>query len=88
VKIWFSPKATSLEKGFLELARTVRDQGRTVRVSSPRQIAIDLVVGLSDVSVEMLEPTIERVTDRPGSSHGSSASAHNRQIGHNGYMGG
>jgi hypothetical protein len=47
VKTWFSPKITSWAKGIIELARTVRDQGRTVRVVWPRQIAVDL----SDVSV-------------------------------------
>jgi hypothetical protein len=55
----------------LELVRTVRDQGWTVRVVSSRQIAIDL----SDVSVEDVRIDRWRVADRPGPSRGPSASA-------------
>jgi hypothetical protein len=57
-------------------------------VMSPRQIAIDIAVGLLGVSIEMSKSPVERVADRPGSSRGLSASAQNRPTGHNGYMGG
>jgi hypothetical protein len=42
---------------------------------SPRQIAIDLAVDLSEVSVEDVRINRWRVADRPGPSHGPSASA-------------
>jgi hypothetical protein len=42
---------------------------------SPRKIAIDLAVDLSDVSVEDVRVDRWRVTDRPGPSRGPSASA-------------
>jgi hypothetical protein len=42
---------------------------------SPRQIAIDLAVDLSEVSVEDVRIDRWRVMDRPGPSRGPSASA-------------
>jgi hypothetical protein len=45
--------------------RTVRDQGRTVRMVSPRQIAVDLAVDLSEVSVEDVRIDRWRVADHP-----------------------
>ena len=42
---------------------------------SPRQIAVDLVVDLSEVSVEDVRIDRWRVADRPGPSRGPSASA-------------
>jgi hypothetical protein len=53
-----SLKVTSWAKGIIELARTVWDQGRTVRMVSPRQIAVDLTVDLSEVSLKMSESTV------------------------------
>jgi hypothetical protein len=44
-------------------------------VVSPRQIAVDLVVDLSDVSVGDVRIDRWRVADRPGPSRGPSASA-------------
>jgi hypothetical protein len=44
-------------------------------VVSPRQIAVDLTVDLSEVSVEDVRIDRWRVTDRPGPSRGPSASA-------------
>jgi hypothetical protein len=46
-----------LSKRILELARTVWDEGQTIRVSSPKTV-VDLAIGLSGVSVEMLELTV------------------------------
>ena len=42
---------------------------------SPRQIAVDLTVDLSEVSVEDVRIDRWRVADRPGPSRGPSASA-------------
>ena len=69
------PEGDKLSKGIIELAWTVRVQGRTVRVVSPRQIAIGLVVDLSGVSVGDVRFDRWRVADRPGPSRGPSASA-------------
>jgi hypothetical protein len=44
-------------------------------VVSPRQIAVDLTVDLSEVSVEDVRIDRWRVADRPGPSRGPSASA-------------
>jgi hypothetical protein len=44
-------------------------------VVSPRQIAVDLTVDLSEVSVEDVRIDRWRVADRPDPSHGPSASA-------------
>jgi hypothetical protein len=44
-------------------------------VVSPRQIAVDLAVDLSEVSVEDVRIDRWRVADRPGPSRGPSASA-------------
>jgi hypothetical protein len=44
-------------------------------VVSPKQIAVDLAVDLSDVSVEDVRIDRWRVADRPGPSRGPSASA-------------
>jgi hypothetical protein len=75
VKIWFSPKVTSWAKGFLELARIIRDQGQTVRVSSPRKDNR----WSSRWSVRRIRWDVRtdrwRAADRPGPSHGPSASA-------------
>jgi hypothetical protein len=75
MKTWFSPKVTFWAKGILELARTVRDQGQIVCVVSPRQIAIDLAIHLSGLSVEDVRIYRWRVADRPGTSRASSTSA-------------
>jgi hypothetical protein len=75
VKTWFSRKVTSWANRILELARTVRDQGPTVCVVSPRQIAVDLAIDLLGISVEDVRIGRWRVTDRPGPSHRPSASA-------------
>jgi hypothetical protein len=42
---------------------------------SPRQIAVDLAIDLSEVSVEDVRIDRWRVVDRPGPSRGPSASA-------------
>ena len=42
---------------------------------SPRQIAVDLAIDLSEVSVEDVRIDRWRVADRPGPSRGPSASA-------------
>jgi hypothetical protein len=42
---------------------------------SPRQIAVDLTVDLSEVSIEDVRIDRWRVADRPGPSRGPSASA-------------
>ena len=65
VKTWFSLKVTSWSKEIIVLARTVRDQGQTVRMMSPRQIAVDLVVDLSYVSVGDLRIDRWSVANRP-----------------------
>jgi hypothetical protein len=44
-------------------------------VVSPRQIAVDLTVDLSEVSVEDVRIDRWRVADRPGPNRGPSASA-------------
>jgi hypothetical protein len=41
---------------------------------SPRQIAVDLAIDLSGISVEDVRIDRWRVADRPGPSHGPSAS--------------
>jgi hypothetical protein len=55
---------------------------------SPRQIAVDLTVDLSEVSVEDVIIDRWRVADRPGPSRGPSASVISGRCAPNGYMGG
>jgi hypothetical protein len=69
------PEDDKLSKRNIELARTVLDQGWTVRVVSPRQIVIDLAVDLSGISIEDVRIDRWRVMDRPGPSHRMSAIA-------------
>jgi hypothetical protein len=55
---------------------------------SPRQIAVDLAVDLSEVSVEDVRIDRWRVADRPDPSRGPSTSAFSGRCAPNGYMGG
>jgi hypothetical protein len=73
--ICFSSKVTSWGKGFLKLARTVRDQGQTICVSSPREDGCWSSRWVVRHNCCSVRSDHWRVADHPSPSHGPSTCA-------------